>query len=135
MSSTTTTPAQATAQDIEAARGFLTALVNYDREAFAALAHDEIVFRDLNPHGLDAMTGRDDVVAVLAMFAENVGRTSLRQCDARAVGHRVQVTYAYSGVKDGVHSHFEVHAFCEVRDGRVVVVDEVCSGRITEVAS
>jgi ketosteroid isomerase-like protein len=135
MSQTTAiVPAQATNEDIEAVRGLFTALVEGDRDAFAALAHDDIVLRDLNPHGLMTATSRDEALAAVDMFIENFGQSRMRQCDGRAVGHRVQVTYSYGSLREGTRIHHEVHAFAEVSDGRVIVVDEVCSGAIPEAA-
>jgi ketosteroid isomerase-like protein len=126
------TPTHASAEEIEIARDFLTAFVGGDSATFAELAHDRIVLRDLNPHGLITVTGREEAIHAAALFASSGGQMRLRHCDGRAVGHRIQVTYAYGSFRDGVASHFEVHAFLEVQDGRVIVLDEVCSGRIPE---
>jgi ketosteroid isomerase-like protein len=129
------TPQQASTQDIESARRFLTAFVAGDADAFAELAHERIVLRDLNPHGLITVTGREEAIHAAALFASSGGEMRLRALDARAVGQRVQVTYSYGSLRDGFASHFEVHAFVDVQDGRVTVLDEVCSGRIPEAQS
>jgi ketosteroid isomerase-like protein len=131
MSTTTTTATQAGRQEVETARRFLTALVTGDRETFAALLHDDAVLRDLNPHGVATLEG-PDLRSGINMLAENVGEATLTQCDGRPVGPRVQVTYSYTAVKAGERSHYEVHAFCDVRDGRITAIDEVCSGRIPD---
>jgi ketosteroid isomerase-like protein len=131
MSTTTTTTTQAGTQEVETARRFMTALVTGDRETVAALLHDDAILRDLNPHGLATLEG-PQVRSAPDMLAENVGEATLTQCHARPVGPRVQVTYGYTAVKDGEQSRFEVHAFCDVRDGRIAAIDEVCSGRIPD---
>jgi hypothetical protein len=55
--------------------------------------------------------------------------------EARRVGARVQVTYAVSMVKDGERREFEKHAFCDVSEGRVSAIDQVCSGQQQSVGS
>jgi ketosteroid isomerase-like protein len=131
VSITTTTATKAGTKDVETARRFLTALVTGDRETFATLLHDDAVLRDLNPHGVATLEG-PDLRSGIDMLAQNVGDASLTQCDARPVGPRVQVTYSYTAVKDGERSRFEVHAFCDLRDGRIAGIDEVCSGRMPD---
>jgi ketosteroid isomerase-like protein len=131
MSTTTTQATKAGTQDVETARRFLTALVTGDRETFAALLHDDAELRDLNPHGVATLAG-PDLRSGIDMLAQNVGEATLTQCDARPVGPRVQVTYGYTAVKDGERSRFEVHAFCDLRGGRISIIDEVCSGRISD---
>lgn len=131
MSITSTTAPNASTQDVDTARRFLTALVTADRETFAALLHDDAALRDLNPHGLATLEG-PDLRSGIDMLAQNVGEASLTQCNARPVGPRVQVTYSYTAVKDGERSRFEVHALCDLRDGRIAGIDEVCSGRIPD---
>jgi ketosteroid isomerase-like protein len=100
------------------------ALVAGDRDAFEALLAEDVRFRELNPGGLETLDGRAAAQAAIEPFAE-LGAT-LERCDAHAAGHRAQVTYAFSGGG----ARFEIHAFCDVHDGRVTAVDQLCSGRI-----
>jgi len=129
---TTTISTPATASDVETARDCVTALVAGDRDAFGALLDDEALFRELNPGGLETLLGREQVLSITYPFVANAGVVRLLQCDARALGPRVAVDYAFAVGPDG---RYELHLFCDVRDGRVAAIDQLCSGHIAGAAS
>jgi hypothetical protein len=109
------------------ARRAIVALYSGDGDPLAQIADDEIVVRDLNPHGLEQVHGRSQLLGVADHIAAAEGK--VLRAEARAVGASVQVTYAVSMLKDGARGEFEKHAFCDVANGRVTAIDQVCSGQ------
>jgi ketosteroid isomerase-like protein len=127
-----TTTSTATITDVETARDCVSALVAGDRDAFGALLDDDVLFRELNPGGLETLRGREQVLSITDPFVANAAVVRLLHCDARALGPRVAVDYAFAAGPDG---RYDIHLFCDVRDGRVAAIDQLCSGNIAGVAS
>jgi ketosteroid isomerase-like protein len=122
----TTTSTAATMSDVETARDCVTALVAGDRDAFGALLDDDVLFRELSPNGLETSRGREQVLSIADPFVANAAAVRLLSCDARPLGARVAVDYSFA-VPDG---RYDLHLFCDVRDGRLAAIDQLCSGHI-----
>jgi ketosteroid isomerase-like protein len=123
----TITSTAATMSDVETARDCVTALVAGDRDAFGALLDDDVLFRELSPNGLETSRGREQVLSIADPFVANAAVVRLLHCDARALGARVAVDYAFAAGPDG---RYDLHLFCDVRDGRLAAIDQLCSGHI-----
>jgi ketosteroid isomerase-like protein len=128
----TTTATAATARDVATVHDCLTALVAGDRDAFGARLDENVLYRELNPGGLETMRGREQVLRVADPFVANAADVRPMRLDARAIGPRIEVDYAFGVGPDG---RYEIHAFCDVHDGRIAAIDQLCSGHIVEPAS
>jgi hypothetical protein len=126
MSTISSVASTSTRADVDIARRWFEALVRGDTGSLAALTHDDIRLRELNPGGLDVLAGAGELRSFTDLFVANAAAVELLSLDARPAGHRIQVTYGFAAGPD----RFEIHAFCDVAGGRVRAIDQLCSGRL-----
>ncbi len=118
---------------IERAAGeaFVDALAARDSKRLRAALDPEAHLRALVPSGFKESIGSDAVAARLESWfaeAESLGVASKR---VSYVSDRLRIQYRFDEqYQDGDAEVIEQDAFCEVREGRILSIDLLCSGHL-----
>lgn len=115
------------------ATAFLDALTRRDFGALEATLAPEGRFRALLPSGLIERTGPASVVEQLAMWFGASAEFEIQEASVEAIADRVRIRYRFRlrphpfAPESGWHV-IEQQGVCDVEDGRIEMLDLVCSG-------
>jgi ketosteroid isomerase-like protein len=117
------------AEAAEVAGAYLRALAARDYATARGLLDPEVRVRDLSPPGFTELTGVDKVLEYARLFLDQFAEVDLVEEDVYAAGTatyvRVRLRFVHEEKGERV---LEQHHFVTVEDGRIVAIDELCSG-------
>ncbi len=119
--------------DEEVGKGFISALVARDRARLEACLDPEVHLRALLPRGLREESGPGPIAGLfLSWFGEAAVLETVAQ-ESQPVAGRLHIGYRFrERYADGDVELIEQAAFCDVHGGRIVAIDLVCTGHLTE---
>jgi TusA-related sulfurtransferase len=126
----TTGQAVAATSDEEVVCGaFVDALADRSPKRLQACFHPDVELRALVPPGLQESVGFAEVLARLESWFGAPDSIQLLKKEVYRVSDRLHVRYRFGEhYSDGDSEIIEQDAYCEVRDGRIVAIDILCSG-------
>ena len=111
------------------ASAYVNALGARDYETVRDLLAPQVRLRDLSPPGFTELTGVEEAMAYFGGFLDSFDEVALVEMDVYDVGTvtyaRARIRFARSGSPERV---LEQHHFLTVDEGRIVAIDELCSG-------
>ena len=116
----------------EVGEAFLDTLGRRDFEAFKALIHPRARMRSLEWAGHFDRVGRDEIVDAFRGWFSDLDADEVVSTALSVVGQRLHVGYHYRVRLPGHDGLLEVeqHVYFQVRNGRVLSLDLLCSGYI-----
>jgi 2-polyprenyl-6-methoxyphenol hydroxylase-like FAD-dependent oxidoreductase len=111
-------------------QAFLDAVGSRDFEALEALIHPRARMRSLQWDGHLDYVGREDIVDVFRGWYGDLDEHEVISTALSIVGERLHVGYHYRVLRPEHEGHEEVeqHVYFQVRNGRVLSLDLICSG-------
>jgi len=111
------------------ASAYVGALGARDYETVRDLLAPQVRLRDLSPPGFTELTGVEEAMGYLGGFLDSFDEVELVESDVYDVGTatyaRVRMRFVRSGSPERV---LEQHHFLVADGGRIVAIDELCSG-------
>lgn len=114
----------------EVGQAFLDAVGSRDFEALEALLHPRARMRSLQWDGHLDYVKRDEIVDVFRGWFGELDEHEIVSTALSIVGERLHVGYHYRVLRPQHEGHEEVeqHVYFQVRNGRVLSLDLICSG-------
>lgn len=119
---------------LEVGRTFLDALARRDFEGLEACFQTDTHFRALVPPGILEGVGPQETAAWLRRWFGDTNVFAIQHTDLDQVCDRLHMSYRIRLLKDGVLQIIEQQAYCVVDDGRIGVMNLLCSGFRPEAA-
>jgi hypothetical protein len=115
-------------QAVQAGEAFLTALASRDFEQVKAAFHDQIHFRALVPSGIREGINAEEATTWLRRWFEDADEFELLNSSVDQVADRLHVAYRLRLRKNIEWQIIEQQAYCITNDGRIEVMNLLCSG-------
>ena len=113
---------------LSAGRRFLAALAARDFERLEDCFQADVSFRALVPSGVREGIGPQVTVAWLRRWFEEADLFDMQRMNVDMVADHLHITYRIRLRKEGLMQVIEQQAYCAVVDGRVTVMNLLCSG-------
>jgi len=126
---------QADSAALGVGKRFLDALAARDFESLESCFHADVSFRALVPSGIREGIGPQVTVAWLRRWFEGADLFDMQWMHVDMVVDRLHITYRIRLRKEGLMQVIEQQAYCAVADGRVTVMNLLCSGFRPETTS
>jgi hypothetical protein len=107
---------------------FLVTLAARDFEQMEDCFQADVSFRALVPSGVREGIGPQVTVAWLRRWFEGADLFDIQRKNVDIVADRLHISYRIRLSKEGLLQMIEQQAYCEVKDGRVIVMNLLCSG-------
>ena len=115
-------------QAVKVGEAFLAALASRDFDQVRQQFHDEVRFRALVPSGIREGANADEATAWLRRWFDDTDEFSLISSSVDRVADRLHVTYRFHLRKNVQWQVIEQHMYCIVNDGKIEVMNLLCSG-------
>jgi ketosteroid isomerase-like protein len=113
----------------ELARRYIDAFVARDYDLVRSLLADDFRLRDLSPGGFTQVDGADAAMEGLRMFLDRFASVELEELEAYDVADVTYVRARVRFVDPAAGERFlEQHHLLRIADGKIMGVDELCTG-------
>ncbi len=106
----------------------IAALARRDLAALEACFHPELRFRALVPPGVREVATASEAIAYFRRWFGEAERLDLLDSDAGLLADRLRLRYRFHVVDADGDQVVEQQAYADVRNGRIVALDLLCSG-------